>query len=477
VRASALVVEAWRGTGTARVRWDHTDEHPDRDAREPTVRPEPLEPVIGDVGTPNTVLANGARLYVDHAHPEYATPECTNARDLVVWDVAGERIMERAGRRAEAALPAGSAVHLHKNNTDGKGAAYGTHENYLVPRAVPFGLLTRHLIPMFVTRVVLTGAGRVGSDAEPAAAFQLSQRADFFEAEIGLETTVRRPLMNTRDEPHADPDRWRRLHVINGDANLCEVATLVKVGAMLLVLRAVAVGALPEPLQLADPLAAFRAVSRDTGLRATVELADGRRVTALDVQEAYATACADLVDREGAAAGDELVLRWWTRLIDVARHNPGRLAGTVDWATKLALIEAFRARHGLGPTDDRVRMVDLQYHDVRRDRGLHHRLAAAERVVRLTTDDEIERAIATPPEDTRAWFRGRCIARFPEAVVAAGWDSVVLNTGGEALVRLPLEDPLRGTRGLVGELLEEALDAADLLDRLGGAPALPGQLA
>ena len=471
------MVEAWRGAGPARVRWDHTEEHPDRDAREPSARPAPPEPAIGDLGTPSTVLTNGARLYVDHAHPEYATPECTNARDLVVWDVAGERIMEAAGRRAEAALPPGSAVHLHKNNTDGKGAAYGTHENYLVPRRVPFGLLTRHLIPMFVTRIVLTGAGRIGSDAEPAADFQLSQRADFFEAEVGLETTVRRPLMNTRDEPHADPDLWRRLHVINGDANLCEVATLVKVGAMLLVLRAVEAGALPEPLVLADPLATFRAVSRDMTLRRPLELADGRRMTALDVQEAYATACADLVAREGAGDGDELVLHWWTRLIDHGREDPGRLAGTVDWATKLALIEAFRARHGLGPTDDRVRMVDLQYHDVRRDRGLHHRLAAAGRVVRLTTDDEVDRAVATPPEDSRAWFRGRCIARFPEAVVAAGWDSVVLDTGAEALVRLPLEDPSRGTRAQVGAVLDGAVDAADLLERLGGAPALPGQLA
>jgi proteasome accessory factor PafA2 len=459
------------------VRWDHTDEHPDRDARAPEVRPGRPDTVIGDASSPSTVLTNGARLYVDHAHPEYATPECTNARDLVVWDVAGERIMAAAGRRAEELLPPGHAVHLHKNNTDGKGAAYGTHENYLVARRVPFGLLTRHLLPMFVSRVALTGAGRVGSDAEPAAEFQLSQRADFFEAEVGLETTVRRPLMNTRDEPHADPDRWRRLHVINGDANLCEVATLIKVGALLLVLRAVEASALPEPLALADPLAAFRSVSRDTSLRAPLELADGRRMTALDVQESYAEACADLVARDGAREGDELVLRWWTRLIELGRDDPGRLAGTVDWATKLALIEAFRARHGLGPTDDRVRMVDLQYHDVRRDRGLHHRLAAAGRVVRLTTDEEVERAVAEPPADTRAWFRGRCIARFPEAVVAAGWDSVVLDTGGEALVRIPLDEPSRGTRERVGDLLDAAIDAVDLVARLGGSPALPGQLA
>ena len=459
------------------MRWDHTDEQPDRDARIPEVRPDRPEPVIGDAGAANTVLTSGARLYVDHAHPEYATPECASARDLVVWDVAGERIMEAAGRRAEAALPPGSTVHLHKNNTDGKGAAYGTHENYLVPREVPFGLLTRHLLPMFVSRVVLTGAGRVGSDAAPEASFQLSQRADFFEAEVGLETTVRRPLMNTRDEPHADPDRWRRLHVINGDANLCEVATLVKVGAMLLVLRAVAAVALGDPIELEDPLRAFRTVSRDTTLRATLPLTDGRRVTALDLQEGLRDACADLVAREGARPGEELVLGWWTRLLDTARADPAALGGLVDWATKLAVLEAYRERHGLGPEDARVRMLDLQYHDVRRDRGLHHRLVAAGRIVRLTTDAEVERAMTVPPEDTRAWFRGRCIARFPDAVVAAGWDSVVLDTGAEALVRLPLDEPGRGTRARVGDLVEEAVDAADLLARLGGAPELPGQLA
>ena len=477
VRAATLVVDAWRTLRGHRVRWDHTDEQPDRDAREPVVRPPRPEAVIGDVGASNTVLTNGARLYVDHAHPEYATPECRTARDLVVHDVAGERIMEAAARRAEAALPEGSTIHLHKNNTDGKGAAYGTHENYLVPRAVPFGLLTRQLLPMFVSRIVLTGAGRIGSDAEPAAAFQLSQRADFFEAEVGLETTVRRPLMNTRDEPHADPDRWRRLHVITGDANLCEVAALVKVGAMLLVLRSLATGHLPEPVALADPLVALRSVSRDTTLRATLPLADGRQMTALDLQERYLEACRELVATEGAEPGDELVLGWWTRLVEDARVDPHRLAGRVDWATKLALLEAYRARHGLELRDDRVRMLDLQYHDVRRDRGLYHRLVASGRVVRLTDEAEVAAAMTEPPSDTRAWFRGRCIARFPEAVVAAGWDSVVLDTGGEAFVRLPLDDPGRGTRALVGDVIEGATDAADLLRRLGAATAVPGQLA
>lgn len=459
------------------MRWDHTDEQPDRDARDPVVRPPRPDPVIGDAGASSTVLTNGARLYVDHAHPEYATPECRTARDLLVWDVAGERIMAAAARRAESALPPGSTVHLHKNNTDGKGAAYGTHENYLVPRAVPFGLLTRQLIPFFVSRIVLTGSGRLGSDAPPAAEFQLSQRADFFEAEVGLETTVRRPLMNTRDEPHADPDRWRRLHVITGDANLCEVAGLVKVGAMLLVLRAAEAGLLPDPPELVEPIPTFRAVSRDVGLGTPVLLADGRRPTALDLQESYLAAAHRLVEREGAVDGDALVLEWWERLLTDAREDATRLVGRVDWATKLALMRAYRDRHGLAWDDPRVRMLDLQYHDVRPERGLYHRLLASGRAVRITREEEVLAAMTEPPPDSRAWFRGRCIARFPEAVVAAGWDSVVLDVGAEALVRVPLTEPSRGTLADVGAIIDASADAADLLDRLGGVPELPGQLA
>ena len=425
----------------------------------------------------NTVLTNGARLYVDHAHPEYATPECSNARDLIVWDVAGERIMEEAGRRVQAALPEGAAIHLHKNNTDGKGAAYGTHENYLVARSIPFGLMTRHLLPMFVSRVALVGAGRIGSEHDAELGFQLSQRADFFEVEVGLETTVKRPLMNTRDEPHADPERFRRLHVINGDANLCEVAGLVKVGAMMLVLDAIDCEGLGAPLELVDPVAAFRALSHDVELVATVELTDGRRLSALDLQEHYLERCRTMVERYGHRGSSEVVLQWWEDLIDGARTDLSALVGRVDWVTKLQLLEAFRARHGLPMTHERVRMVDLQYHDVRRDKGLYHRMVAAGRVERVVAEEEVAAAVERPPEDTRAWFRGECIRRFPAAIVAAGWDSLVLDTGEGSLARLPMDDPSLGTRALTEGALERARDVSDLLERLEVRVELPGQLA
>jgi proteasome accessory factor A len=478
VRASALLVAAHRDLVGGDAGWDYTEERPDRDARSTPLRPEPSELMIGEPGTANLVLTNGARLYVDHAHPEYATPECRRPHDLVVHDVAGERIVEAAARHAERSLPEGSVVHVHKNNTDGKGAAYGTHENYLVDRSIPFGALTRQLMPMFVSRVVLVGAGRVGSEHAPELPFQLSQRADFFEVEIGLETTVRRPIMNTRDEPHADVERFRRLHVINGDANLAEGITFVKVGAMMLLLDAIASGGLPEPVEFDDPVAAFRTFSHDVTLQATVRTTDGRSLSALDIQEEILARCERALPASERSADQKESFERWRTLLERGRRGPSALVGHADWATKLDLLEAFRERHGLGPVHDRVRMVDLQYHDVRRDKGLHHRLVASGRVDRLTTDDEISLAMHRPPEDTRAWFRGECVRRFPEAVVAAGWDGVVLDLGADrGLVRLPMPDPALGTRALTGAAIDAASDIDDLLRRLEVREQLPGQLA
>jgi Pup amidohydrolase len=467
VVASSLVVSAYRAAGADDVRWDHTDESPLVDAREPRVA-RSLEPMIDDeLGLANTVLTNGARFYVDHAHPEYATPECSNARDLVIWDKAGERILADAAERAAASLPAGSRVLIHKNNTDGKGAAYGTHENYLVPRTVPFGRLTYRLVPFFVSRLLLTGAGRIGSHLDASVTFQLSQRADFFEVVLGLETTLKRPLMNTRDEPHADPDRYRRLHVINGDANLCEVATYLKVGTMLLVLAAIEDGAVPEPPELEDPVAAFHAVSHDLTGRVALPLLTGGTITPLELQRWYQEVVGDhLRARGGGSEVERDVLIRWRSALEAAQEDPRLLAGVADWATKLDLLEHYRGRHGLGWDHDRLKMLDLQYHDVRVERGLYHRLAARGRVERLVSDEEVTAAISAPPEDTRAWFRGELIRRFPSQVVAAGWDAVVLDPGGDRLQRVPMMEPGRGTRAQAGPLLEGVSDVAELLARL-----------
>ena len=273
-----------------RARWDYEVESPLRDARgfdlgAPGMPPQ--DPDVEDLGAANVILTNGARLYVDHAHPEYSAPEVTNARDAVIWDKAGERVMEEAALRA-ATVPGQPRLQLYKNNVDGKGASYGTHENYLMSRSTPFTAVIGGLTPFFVSRQVICGSGRVGIGASgEEAGFQLSQRADYIEVEVGLETTLKRGIINTRDEPHADADKYRRLHVIIGDANLAEYSTYLKVGTAALVLDLIESGVRFDHLKLADPVRSVHTISHDPTLKATVELANGRKFTGLDMQSAY----------------------------------------------------------------------------------------------------------------------------------------------------------------------------------------------
>src|SRR4249920_917697 len=281
VISSSLLISTYAGA-LRRIRWDYEQESPLRDARgyEPVQVRETSEE---DLGLANVILPNGARYYVDHAHPEYSTPECASPRDLVIHDKAGERILERSLNELERAMPGGPRIAVYKNNSDGKGNSYGTHENYLVDRAVPFAALVRNLLPWFVSRQVFTGAGKVGSENGAGAVdYQISQRADFFEEEVGLETTLKRPIVNTRDEPHADPQRYRRLHVIVGDANLCEVATFLKVGTTAIVLAMIEDEFIDKDLSIIGPVAAMRTVSHDPTCHATVELLDGGRLTAVE---------------------------------------------------------------------------------------------------------------------------------------------------------------------------------------------------
>src|SRR5918992_2233164 len=290
---SSQVVNAWavaEAPTPRRPRWDFEEESPLRDARGFDLSPAQAldhNDLEEDSGMANVILTNGARLYVDHAHPEYSTPEVTNPRDIVLWDKAGEQVMAEAARRA-ARIPGQPAIQLYKNNTDGKGASYGSHENYLMDRKTPFIDIVRGLVPFFVTRQVFAGAGRVGIGTEGRTqGFQLSQRADFFEVEVGLETTLKRPIINTRDEPHADADKYRRLHVIIGDANLSEYSTLLKLGTTALVLDMIENGVRFDELRLAEPVRSVHRISHDPTLKTTVELTDGRQMTGLDVQTAY----------------------------------------------------------------------------------------------------------------------------------------------------------------------------------------------
>jgi Pup amidohydrolase len=459
-----------------RTRWDYEEENPLRDARgfdvgsSDHLAGEPED----DLGLANVVLPNGARLYVDHAHPEYSTPEVLSPRDVVLWDKAGERVMARAAERA-LLVPGTAPIQLYKNNTDGKGASYGTHENYLMARRTAFAEIVRHLTPFFVSRQVVTGAGRVGTGQDGrGSGFQLSQRADFFEVEVGLETTLKRPIINTRDEPHADPDKYRRLHVIIGDANLSEVSTYLKVGTTALVLSMIEDGWLTGngvDLSIDGPVTALRAVSHDPTLRHQVRLRDGRRLTALQLQMEYLEQARKHVeDRLGSDVDEQTadVLGRWESVLTRLESDPGQLAGELDWVAKLQLLEGYRQREGLGWDAAKLHLVDLQYSDVRPAKGLYNRLVARGRMQTLVSEAEVLRAVEEPPVDTRAFFRGRCLSQYPSQVAAASWDSVIFDTGRESLQRVPTLEPLRGTKAHVGALLDECATAEELLDRLAG---------
>src|SRR5580700_6364981 len=314
---SSQVVNAYQAATAARARrarWDFEEENPLRDARGFDLAAEAADAsqlTDEDLGLANVILTNGARLYVDHAHPEYSAPECTNPMDAVIWDKAGERVMAEAAARA-AALPGGPAIQLYKNNTDNKGVSYGCHENYLMSRGTPFADIVRHLTPFFVSRQVVCGAGRVGRGADGRdEGFQISQRADFFEVEVGLETTLKRPIINTRDEPHADPEKYRRLHVIIGDANMSEISSYLKLGTMAIVLSMIEDDFIDRDLSLDSPVLAYRRVSRDLACRETVRLKDGRALTAVDLQREFLDMAHRYYrDREHEPWVDEVMARW-----------------------------------------------------------------------------------------------------------------------------------------------------------------------
>ncbi len=474
---SSQVVNAYGArpelTRGGRARWDYEEESPLRDARGFTYSGALYDPAEAladeDLGLANVILTNGARLYVDHAHPEYSTPEVTNPRELVLWDKAGERVMAEASRRA-ATIPGSQPIHLYKNNVDNKGVSYGAHENYLMRRQTPFADIVTHLTPFFVTRQIVCGAGRVGIGQDGSTpGFQLSQRADYFEVEVGLETTLKRPIINTRDEPHADADKYRRLHVIIGDANLSEVSTYLKTGSTALVLSMIEEKALSADLGIADPVAELKAVSHDPTLTHLLRLRDGRRLTALDLQWAYYERVRSFVDNRLGTDADEIsldVLDRWESVLDRLGRDPMLCASELDWVAKLRLLEGYRERESLGWASPKLQLVDLQYADVRPEKGLYQRLVARGSMVTLFAEEQVRRAMVEPPEDTRAYFRGRCLAQYAAEVVAASWDSVIFDVGRESLVRVPMMEPERGTKKHVGALFDRCPSAKDLLEAI-----------
>ena len=474
IAASSALINAYVAEVSRKVGWDFEDESPGNDARG-FAREGAMPPEV-ETHLVNAVLTNGARYYVDHAHPEYSSPECADAREAVRFDKAGERILARSVEAAGRLLPPGQSLVVLKNNSDGKGNSYGTHENYLMDRSVPFARIVQFVMPHFVTRQIYTGAGKVGSEASSTGGvevtFQLTQRADFFEEEVGLETTLKRPIVNTRDEPHCDAQKYRRLHVIVGDANLSEVATYLKIGCTALVLAMIEddwfARAGERDFTLASPVAAMRRVSYDLGLRQTLELADGRRMTALEIQWEHLDLARKYAEDRGldSVGGQEIgsdLLQRWETVLSGLESDPMSLAGQLDWVAKYRVIEGYRQRHHLDWGDHRLAAMDLQYHDVRPEKSLFARLG----MERIVDEPSVVAAMTEPPRTTRAYFRGKCLQRWASQIAAANWDSLVFDLGTDPLRRVPMMEPLRGTADLVDELLAGCASPAELLERLG----------
>jgi hypothetical protein len=466
-------------------------------------------------GLGSLMLANGARFYIDHAHPEYCTPETLSPRTVVAADKAGERIVARCMTAANTGglLPDGQRILIYKNNSDQKGNSYGCHENYLLSVTLFEDLLKRrshiifrYLLPFLVTRITFCGAGKVGFENKTArAAFQLAQRADFFETLIGLQTTYQRPLFNTRDESHTDSHTFRRLHVILGDANMAEISTYLKVGATQLVLHMIEDEFIKDDLMLAAPLDAFQQVSRDLTFQQMLELESGVRMTALDIQDVYLEhAERYLTERDGS---DEQWAVWerWADVIDILREGRVQaLTNQLDWAIKKNVMDRYLNTQGMDweqvvrwqpiiekilQTDDlstaesaarhvglawedytqqreiyfSLRRLDLEYHDIRHsgpEAGLFYRLQNGGLVERLLTEAEIDQRVNDPPADTRAWLRGRIVQRFSKQVVGADWSYVRLQQTprdtDSVVYQLEFPNPLVGTEQ----------DMVDVWDRL-----------
>lgn len=403
----------------------------------------------------NLVLTNGARFYVDHAHPEYSSPETSTYRGAVKYDQAGEIVLRRASDYLR--VQQGAQIRLYKNNTDNKGVSYGAHENYLLSREVEFDHIVAGLLPFFTSRQVICGAGRVGTGiGNVAPNFQISQRADFFEEQVGLETTIRRPIVNTRDEPHAWGEKYRRLHVIIGDANLSQYSTWLRIGTTDLVLGMICSGWKPA-FGLLDPVSALQTISHDPELRAKVHCTDRVPRTGVEIQRYYldeATAFWQQQDLPAArrAEVDEM-LQAWTQILTDLSTDLFSTADRLDWVAKYQLVSQVAQRHNIGLGDPKIAMIDLQYTDIDAARGLYYKLVAAGRMRTLVSEEEIVDAADHPPADTRAYLRGNAIRHYSSLVAGVSWETLLLrNPGDQRIHRVLMAEPFRGSAQQAAEL-------------------------
>jgi proteasome accessory factor A len=356
---------------------------------------------------------------------------------------------------------------VYRNNSDGKGNSFGYHENYLISRKISFEQIAAVLLPFFVSRPIFCGAGKVGAEngTDPTS-FQLSQRADFLECLYDLNTMANRPIINTRDEPHTQSSLFRRLHVIVGDANMCEVSTFLKIGTTAIIMDMLEnQGILPQ-IELADPVTSIKHVSRDLTLKGSLLLQNGRHTTALAIQHAFLHAAHEFYTTHELSPMTKEVLIRWESVLEKLDQDPRGLTQEVDWVAKRALIESYMDRKKCGWNDPRIAMMDLQYHDIRPTKGLAYTLERTGKMERLTHDEEIQRAMDTAPAQTRAFFRGACLRRFPQQVYGMSWTSVLLESEDATLKRIPLMDPFRGTQSLTQELFQDIDSVDQLLSRL-----------
>ena len=464
----------------AHMKWDYELEDPHMDARGfrakellqdtdesayyeiDKSRPLSFEEIKSDL-----VLSNGARFYNDHAHPEYSTPECTTLREIVAQDKAGERVLDECARRRDQRLENGQQVRLYKNNTDFVGHSYGCHDNYLVSRSISWDRIVSGILPFLVTRQVFAGAGKMGVEAESAAGqsgiFQISQRADFFSVLVSIDTMNRRPLVNTRDEPHANMTRYRRFHVILGDANMSEWATAMKIGTTALVLELIERDLVPQ-LEIAQPIDATKLISRDQTRAWIIELRDGRKISAIDVQRLFLEAAARLPD---ANEERRLVLREWESVLDDLARDPMSTQDRVDWVSKKVMLNALQEEEQLSWNDPWLQAIDLEYHNIDLERGLYNALVRQGSTRRVLTEDDIRSAIFNPPETTRAFFRGRSVARFNEKIQSIQWDEVVFNDKGEPRrIVLPEVEATDLRLKALNETAQSAKDFEDFISQL-----------
>jgi proteasome accessory factor PafA2 len=479
VAESIELVRSYTESG-AHMKWDYDLEDPHRDARGfrakellqdtdesayyeiDKSRPLTFEEIKTDL-----VLSNGARFYNDHAHPEYSTGECTTLHQIVAHDKAGERIVDECARRRNQHLEDGQELRLYKNNTDFVGHSYGCHDNYLLARSVPWEKIVSGVIPFLITRQIFTGAGKLGIEAETSVGqpgiYQISQRADFFSVLASIDTMNRRPLVNTRDEPHASIDRYRRFHVILGDANMSEWATAMKIGTTALVLTLIERGMLPQ-LDIAQPIETHKAISRDPSHAWIMELSDGRKISAVDAQRIFLQASTSLDDLD---TDDQWILREWEFVLNDLERDVTLTRDRVDWAAKKMLLDEMQAEEKLSWSDPWLQAIDLEYHNIDIEKGLYYELVRQGSMKRIVSEAQIREAIFDPSPTTRAFFRGRSVARFNDQIESIQWDEIAFNDdAGGYRVSLPepsIDDP---TLRAMNAAVADSKDFAEFIRRL-----------